>query len=88
MSFMAKIAAFCIDINHHPRWENIYRTVRINLSTWDTGDRPSQTDLILALRSTRLTESSKAPRRSALTRFADSVHPYLPTRTTVAAADR
>lgn len=33
---------------HHPRWENIWRTVVIWLSTWDIGHKPSQLDLDLA----------------------------------------
>jgi pterin-4a-carbinolamine dehydratase len=33
---------------HHPRWENQWRTVTINLSTWDIGSRISHLDFELA----------------------------------------
>jgi len=33
---------------HHPRWENQWKTVTINLSTWDIGSRISHLDLELA----------------------------------------
>lgn len=29
---------------HHPRWENVFRTVTVWLSTWDIGHRPSDRD--------------------------------------------
>jgi pterin-4a-carbinolamine dehydratase len=47
---MTEIGRFCDDANHHPRWENVYRTLWINLSTWDIGHRISQFDLMLASR--------------------------------------
>jgi pterin-4a-carbinolamine dehydratase len=34
--------------NHHPRWENIWTTVRVWLSTWDIEFQPSSFDLQLA----------------------------------------
>lgn len=33
---------------HHPRWENIWRTVSVWLSTWDIGYKPSVLDAELA----------------------------------------
>ncbi len=33
---------------HHPRWENTWRTVRVWLTTWDIGHKLSQYDLDLA----------------------------------------
>jgi pterin-4a-carbinolamine dehydratase len=34
---------------HHPRWENIFKTVRVALSTWDIGHRPSDRDFKTAI---------------------------------------
>lgn len=35
IQFMAQVARGCSDVNHHPRWENIFKTLRVYLSTWD-----------------------------------------------------
>ena len=35
-------------VNHHPRWENIWRTVTVWLTTWDNGRKPSSYDIDLA----------------------------------------
>jgi pterin-4a-carbinolamine dehydratase len=35
-------------VDHHPRWENIWRTVTVWLSTWDIGHKVSRLDLELA----------------------------------------
>ena len=35
-------------LQHHPRWENQWRTVTVYLSTWDIGSRISQLDVDLA----------------------------------------
>lgn len=48
LEFMNDAADFCERANHHPRWENIYRTVRIYLTSWDIGHRISHLDVILA----------------------------------------
>lgn len=48
LRFMSEVGTFCDQLNHHPRWENIFKTVSINLSTWDIGHRVSHIDLILA----------------------------------------
>ena len=34
--------------NHHPRWENVWTTVRVWLSTWDIEFQPSEYDIRLA----------------------------------------
>ncbi|MBY0562981.1 MAG: 4a-hydroxytetrahydrobiopterin dehydratase [Hyphomonadaceae bacterium] len=40
-----RAAADIIDAHgHHPRWENVFRTVTVWLSTWDIGHRPSDRD--------------------------------------------
>ena len=35
--FMAQSALVAERMNHHPEWENVYRTVRVKLSTHDAG---------------------------------------------------
>jgi 4a-hydroxytetrahydrobiopterin dehydratase len=35
--FMAQSALVAERMNHHPDWENVYRTVRVKLSTHDAG---------------------------------------------------
>jgi pterin-4a-carbinolamine dehydratase len=46
--FMAETAQHVSSIQHHPRWENVWRTVTVWLSTWDIGHRPSVLDIELA----------------------------------------
>ena len=46
--FMAETAQHVSAIEHHPRWENVWRTVTVWLSTWDIGHRPSTLDIELA----------------------------------------
>lgn len=48
MSFMAQATPFITQLDHHPRWENLWRTVSVWLSTWDIGHQPSVLDLELA----------------------------------------
>lgn len=36
-SFMAGAALVAERLNHHPEWLNVYRTVRVDLSTHDAG---------------------------------------------------
>lgn len=35
--FMAQSALVAERMNHHPDWQNVYRTVRVKLSTHDAG---------------------------------------------------
>ena len=46
--FVSEVAEFADASNHHPRWENIFRTVIVHLTTWDIGHRVSVLDLKLA----------------------------------------
>jgi pterin-4a-carbinolamine dehydratase len=46
--FMASISNRIEEGQHHPRWENIWTTVRVWLSTWDIEFQPSSFDLNLA----------------------------------------
>lgn len=48
IEFMHEVAPGCEIALHHPRWENIWRTVRVYLSTWDIGHRVSDRDIQLA----------------------------------------
>jgi len=46
--FMAETSVAIDQLQHHPRWENIWKTVRVWLSTWDIEFQPSEYDLKLA----------------------------------------
>jgi pterin-4a-carbinolamine dehydratase len=48
MHFMISATRHISKVNHHPRWENIWRTVTVALSTWDIGHKPSAYDIELA----------------------------------------
>jgi pterin-4a-carbinolamine dehydratase len=48
IEFMDEVSESVNQVQHHPRWENIWRTVTIWLSTWDIGHKPSQLDVDLA----------------------------------------
>ena len=48
IKFMKKIAPGCEFIGHYPRWENIWRTVNVYLTTWDIGYQLSDRDIQLA----------------------------------------
>ena len=36
-AFMTKVAEIAEDMNHHPEWFNVYKTVEVTLSTHDAG---------------------------------------------------
>ena len=46
--FMHSVSAEIEAGQHHPRWENVWTTVRVWLNTWDIEFKPSQYDLELA----------------------------------------
>jgi pterin-4a-carbinolamine dehydratase len=46
--FMSEVAPGCDIANHHPRWEDIWATLRVYLTTWDIGHRISDRDIQLA----------------------------------------
>jgi pterin-4a-carbinolamine dehydratase len=48
IAFMGAAVQRIAEADHHPRWENIWRTASVWLSTWDIGHKPSQLDLDLA----------------------------------------
>lgn len=46
--FMHQTAPVCDQALHHPRWENIWKTVNVYLSTWDIDHQISDRDIQLA----------------------------------------
>jgi pterin-4a-carbinolamine dehydratase len=48
IEFMSQVAPGCDIANHHPRWENIWKTLRVYLTTWNIGHRISDRDVQLA----------------------------------------
>ncbi len=48
IEFMNKVAPGCEIVLHHPRWENLWRTLKVYLTTWDIGHRISDRDIQLA----------------------------------------
>ncbi len=49
IGFMMRCALVCEQLNHHPNWSNVYRSVKVNLWTHDAG---GITDLDLRLAQT------------------------------------
>ena len=48
MHFMMVASRRFSTINHHPTWQNTWRTITIWLTTWDNGLKPSSYDIDLA----------------------------------------
>ncbi len=48
MTFMQLVSQEITKINHHPEWENNWKTVRVRLSTWDVGHQVTELDIKLA----------------------------------------
>lgn len=48
IGFMSQVAPSCDIAMHHPRWENIWKTIRVYLTTWDIGHQISDRDVQLA----------------------------------------
>jgi pterin-4a-carbinolamine dehydratase len=48
INFMHQTAPVCDQALHHPRWENIWKTINVYLTTWDVGHRISDRDIQLA----------------------------------------
>jgi pterin-4a-carbinolamine dehydratase len=49
IAFMGAAVPTINQLNHHPRWENLWRTVSVWLTTWDIGHRISPLDIDLAM---------------------------------------
>ena len=63
LDFMQSARAFIDATNHHPRWENLYHTLKIFLTTWDIGHRVSYLDIMLAQHLDKIFVESSAPER-------------------------
>ncbi|MEH1827548.1 MAG: 4a-hydroxytetrahydrobiopterin dehydratase [Nostoc sp.] len=48
IEFMNQVAPGCDIALHHPRWENLWRTVNVYLTSWDIGHQISDRDIQLA----------------------------------------
>jgi pterin-4a-carbinolamine dehydratase len=48
ISFMSMVAPGCDIANHHPRWQNIWQTLMVYLTTWNIGHKISDRDIQLA----------------------------------------
>ncbi len=48
MAFIAAAVPHIARMDHHPRWENAWKSVSVWLSTWDAGHKPSMRDVRLA----------------------------------------
>jgi len=48
IAFMGLVAPGCEIAAHHPRWENIWKTLRVYITTWDIDHRISDRDVQLA----------------------------------------
>jgi 4a-hydroxytetrahydrobiopterin dehydratase len=46
--FMQKVALLAKELNHHPNWYNSYNTVKIELTTYDLGNKISDKDILLS----------------------------------------
>jgi pterin-4a-carbinolamine dehydratase len=62
MDFMAQAVEPIRNLEHHPRWENQWRTVIVHLSTWDIGNRISRVDVALARELDKLYARFERPR--------------------------
>lgn len=48
LAFMQAAAPFINEHDHHPTWQNAFRTLDVRLTTWDAGHVISQADCDLA----------------------------------------
>ena len=48
-AFMTRVAMLAETANHHPEWFNVYRTVKVRLTSHDAGNRVTDKDIGLAL---------------------------------------
>jgi len=54
-AWMTKVAAIADEMDHHPEWSNVYKTVDVVLTTHDAGGL-SENDIRLAARMNALAE--------------------------------
>jgi pterin-4a-carbinolamine dehydratase len=65
IEFMREVSESVVKTQHHPRWENIWRTVSVWLSTWDIGHKPSRLDVDLAREMERIYRKFGEPEKRA-----------------------
>ena len=53
-AFMTRVAIEAEKMDHHPKWQNVYNTVEIWLSTHDAGNIVTEKDKTLAAKIDRL----------------------------------
>jgi pterin-4a-carbinolamine dehydratase len=61
IAFMHAAVPHIERVNHHPRWENVFKTITVWLSTWDTGHVVTKLDFELARYLDELFERHQAP---------------------------
>ena len=54
MAFMVRAGFEAEELNHHPEWMNVYKTVAVRLSTHDAGGKVTAKDVALAKRMDRV----------------------------------
>lgn len=62
IEFMQAAVPHMNHVNHHPRWENVFKTVTVWLSTWDTGHVITKLDFDLARYLDEVFEQQKPPK--------------------------
>jgi pterin-4a-carbinolamine dehydratase len=63
IDYMSAASKHISSVQHHPRWENIWRTITVWLTTWDIGHKPSQLDIDLAQYLDNLFQSYRRPKK-------------------------
>jgi len=63
IAFMGKAAPSIDAMDHHPRWENVWRTLIVRVTTWDIGHQLSDRDSVLARYFERLYKDFDPSRR-------------------------
>jgi len=67
ISFMYNASSYIDKVDHHPRWENVWVTLIVHLSTWNIGHKVSALDFSLAFYLEELFQTSynKTPEQTA-----------------------
>ena len=60
LAWMLRAGFEAEELNHHPEWTNVYRTVNVRLNTHSAGGRVTAIDVELAGRLERLAVAAKA----------------------------
>jgi pterin-4a-carbinolamine dehydratase len=63
INFMSTAAPSIDAMDHHPRWENVWRTLIVRVTTWDIGHQLSDRDSVLARYLERLYKDLDPSRR-------------------------